>query len=83
MALKEKITAAVEEYVSTPEAWDDAQLTIDPASGTVELVEQEEAENLPDSIDVYDIMDLVEMDAEGAWKPDAENIAEVAAEYDA
>ena len=81
MTLKEKITAAVEEYVSTPEAWDDAQLTVNPATGTVELVEQEEAENLPDSIDVYDIMDLVEMDAEGAWKPDAENIAEVGANY--
>lgn len=78
MTLREKIAAAVEEYISTPEAWDDAQLTVDPVSGKVELVEREEAEELPDNIDVYDLMDFVEMTPDGEWKADPEAIASAA-----
>lgn len=74
--------AAVEEYVATPEAWDDAQLAVDPVAGRVELVEEEEAETLPDTIDVYDIMDLVEMTPDGIWIPDAESIGEAAGNYE-
>lgn len=81
MTIREKIVAAVEEYVSAPEAWDDAQLTVDPATERVDLVEEEEAESLPDEVDVYDIMDLVEMTPDGAWIPDGDSIDEAAENY--
>jgi len=81
MTIKEKITEAVEDYVANPEAWDDAQLTVDPVMGSVGIVEEEEAESLSDTIDVYDIMDLVEMTPDGVWIPDAESIGEAAANY--
>lgn len=72
--LKKAVVAAVSEYVAATEAWDDAQLAVDTATGTARIVEEEDAETLPDSIDIYDIMDLVEMDSEGVWKPDMESI---------
>lgn len=81
MELKDKILEAVKEYVESPEAWDDAQLVIDPTSGTAHLVEEEEAGSLPDEIDVYDIMDLVGMNPAGEWIPDMENISSVATSY--
>ncbi|MDE6392538.1 MAG: hypothetical protein K2L59_04640 [Muribaculaceae bacterium] len=72
--LKKAVVAAVSEYVAATEAWDDAQLAVDTATGAARIVEEEDAETLPDSIDIYDIMDLVEMDSEGVWKPDMESI---------
>lgn len=79
--LKDRILAAVEDYVATPEAWEEAQLIINPATGEVDLIEIEEADDLADDIDVYAVMDLVEMTPDGAWIPDPEAIASVAADY--
>lgn len=78
--LKTDILSAVEEYVASTEAWEDAQLAVDTIDGNVELVEAEETESLPDSVDVYDVMDFVEMTPDGNWIPDAETIAATAAE---
>lgn len=78
--LKTDILSAVEEYVESTEAWEDAQLAVDTLAGNVELVEAEEAESLPDSVDVYDVMDFVEMTPEGNWIPDADTIAATAEE---
>lgn len=75
--LKTNILEAVEEYVAKPEAWEEAQLTIDPSTGKVDIVEIEDADNLPDSIDVYAMMDLIQMTPSGAWIPDPEAIDEV------
>ena len=72
--LKNAVVAAVSEYVAATEAWDDAQLAVDTATGAARIIEEEETVTLPDSVDIYDIMDLVEMDSEGVWKPDMENI---------
>lgn len=74
--LKSDILNAVEEYVAKPEAWEEAQLTIDP-SGAVDIVEIEEADELPVNIDVYAMMDLVEMTPDGRWIPDIDTIEEI------
>lgn len=79
--LKKAIGAAVSEYVSATEAWDDAMLTVDTVSGAVGLAEEEETEDLPDSVDVYDIMDFIEMDPDGTWKTDEDSIDSVVGEY--
>lgn len=79
--LRASILEAVEDYVETPEAWEDAMLTIDTLTGEVALVESEECEELPDVIDEYDIMDLVKMDASGNWIPDEESIDSVVEDY--
>ncbi len=84
--LKEKILAAVEEFIAGEESYDDnAQISINPATGDVELIAGME---LPDdtessSIDYYDVMDLVMMSPaeSGKWLADTEAIASVAAEY--
>lgn len=78
---KKAIQAAVSEYVSATEAWDDAMLTVDTVSGAVGLAEEEETEDLPDSVDVYDIMDFIEMDPDGTWKTDEDSIDSVVGEY--
>ena len=75
--LRQNIAAAVNEYVATPEAWEDAQLTVDPDNGDVDIVEIEEADNLDDRIDVYPMMDFVEMTPDGEWIPDEEAIDSV------
>lgn len=79
--LKKAIQAAVSEYVSATEAWDDAMLMVDTVSGAVGLAEEEETEDLPDSVDVYDIMDFIEMDPDGTWKTDEDSIDSVVGEY--
>ncbi len=79
--LEKKILGAVEEYLAIPEAWEDAQLTVDTLTGEADLVEAEEADSLPDTTDEYDIMDLVEMTPDGSWIADRENIASVAESY--
>lgn len=73
--LKKNLRAAVEEYLSTPEAWDDAMLAVNPETGEVDLVDLDEAEKLPENIDEYDIMEFIEMDSEGHWKVDEEAIS--------
>lgn len=79
--LKRNLLSAVEEYLSTAEAWDDAMVAVDTESGHVDLVEAEEADALPDTIDEYDIMDLVEMTPDGKWIPDNAAIESIASEY--
>lgn len=80
--LKADLLSAIEEYVSTTESWNDAVLTIEPSTGRVELMESEEAEEMPeDKIDIWNPMDLVEMTPDGTWKPDPENIDSVLDEY--
>lgn len=70
----EELLAAVELYVSSTEAWDDAVLTYDTATGKAEVMEAEDAEKLPESVDVFDIMDFVEMTPEGKWIADKETV---------
>lgn len=79
--LKNNILEAVSDYVSATEAWDDAVLAVDTAAGTASLMEEEESEHLPNTVDVYDIMDFVEMDSAGTWVPDEDSIASVADGY--
>lgn len=78
--LKSDILNAVEEYVDKPEAWEEAQLILDPSTGNVDIVEIEEADELPDSIDVFAMMDLVEMTPDGRWIPDLSAIQEIVRE---
>lgn len=81
--LKADVTSAIEEYSSTPEAWEDAVLTVNPANGEVKLMEAEEAEALPEeSIDIWNPMDLIEMTHDGAWEPDPANIDSLIEEYE-
>ena len=82
MDINGKVLEKVREYISADESYDDdAQITIDPESLEVGLVDGEEADGLADSIDSYPAMDVVEMTADGKWVPDTEAIASVAAEY--
>lgn len=78
--LKSKVLAAVKEYVARPEAWEDAQLVIDPVTEEVELQEIEETDKLPDSIDVYAVMDFIEMTPDGRWMPDRQAIDDLISE---
>ncbi len=78
--LKSRVLAAVEDYVSKPEAWEEAQVVINPADGSVELMEIEDTDNLPDEIDVYAVMDLIEMTPDGRWVPDPDAISELSAQ---
>ena len=78
--IKKHIVSAVEEYLSTPEAWEDAVVAIHPDTGAVDLVDAEEAEHLPESIDEYDIMNFIRMTTEGEWVADDEAIDSVAEE---
>lgn len=83
LKLKADVTSAMEEYTSAPEAWEDAVLTVDPATGDVKLIEAEEAESLPEeSIDIWNPMDLIEMTPEGAWKADLAGIDSLVEEYE-
>ena len=81
---KDKIASemldAVELYVSSTEAWDDAVLTFDTATGKASVMESEDAEKLPETVDVFDIMDFVEMTPDGKWIADKETIEATAQE---
>ena len=75
--LANRITNAVAEYIADEELYDDnAQVVVDPVSGDVKLVDGDEDVD-DEAMDVYDVMDLVRMNADGVWEPDAEAIAEV------
>lgn len=72
-----RIANAVAEYIADEELYDDnAQVVVDPVSGDVKLVDGDEDVD-DEAMDVYDVMDLVRMNADGVWEPDAEAIAEV------
>ena len=84
--LEKRLLAAVEEFIVGEESYDDnAQISIDPVSRTVELIAGDELPEDTDSsaLDYYDVMDMVMMSPEepGKWLPDNEAIASVAAEY--
>lgn len=77
----ELLTAAVREYIAGEEEYsDDVQLRINTVTWAVDIADPED--DLPDC-DYYPVMDLVAMSATdpGAWEPDADAIAEVAADY--
>lgn len=81
--LKADVVSAMEEYTSAPEAWEDAVLAVDPATGEVKLLEAEEADTLPEeSIDIWNPMDLIGMTPDGAWKADPAGIDSLVEEYE-
>lgn len=79
--LKEKIVDAIDEYLEATEAWDDALLAIDTATDEVFLIEEEEAVD-DDGVDLYDIMDFIEMTPDGEWIRDDEAIDSVVEDYE-
>lgn len=79
--LKDKIIDAIDEYLEATEAWDDALLAIDTATGEVFLIEEEEADDDSDA-DLYDIMEFIEMTSDGEWIRDDEAIDSVVEDYE-
>ncbi len=79
--LKDKIIDAIDEYLEATEAWDDALLAIDTATGEVSLIEEEEADDDADA-DLYDIMEFIEMTSDGEWIRDDEAIDSVVEDYE-
>lgn len=79
--LKDKIVDAIDEYLEATEAWDDALLAIDTATGEVFLIEEEEADDDSDA-DLYDIMEFIEMTSDGEWIRDDEAIDSVVEDYE-
>lgn len=79
--LEKNIRAAVEEYIDGEESYgDNTIVAINPHSGEVSLHDEDEADK---NLDLYDVMDLVFMDASepGIWKVDDEAIDSVIEEY--
>ena len=76
--IRDAVNQAVNDYLEATEAWDDVVIAIDLESGKVELMEEEDSEKLPDSYDVYDIMDFIHMTPDGKWLPDSDAIASLA-----
>lgn len=75
------IRKTVEEYLQQEEAYgDDAQLKVNPSTGSVTIADGDDDD--PAS-DYWPMMDLVAMSETepGKWLPDDAAIAEVAAEY--
>ena len=79
--LKDKIVDAIDEYLEATEAWDDALLAIDTATDEVFLIEEEEAVD-DDGVDLYDIMDFIEMTPDGEWIRDDQAIDSVVEDYE-
>ncbi|MDD6942946.1 MAG: hypothetical protein SOV24_03260 [Muribaculaceae bacterium] len=79
--LKEKIVDAIDEYLEATEAWDDALLAIAIDGKEVYLVEEEEAVD-DDGVDLYDIMDFIEMTPDGEWIRDDQAIDSVVEDYE-
>lgn len=77
--LADEIARAVADYIADEELYDDnAQVVVDPVSGTVRLIDgDEDVDNV--NLDVYDVMDLVRMNGDGVWEPDIEAIADALA----
>ncbi|MGM9867787.1 MAG: hypothetical protein ACI303_08090 [Lepagella sp.] len=78
--LKEKIVDAIDEYLEATEAWDDALLAIAIDGKEVYLVEEEETVD-DDGVDLYDIMDFIEMTPDGEWIRDDQAIDSVVEDY--
>lgn len=79
--LESEIRAAVEEYIDGEESYgDNMVVAIDPASGAVVLEDEDEADQ---TWDLYDVMDLIDMDSAdpGVWKVDNDAIESVIEEY--
>lgn len=75
------LTEIVTDYIDGEESYgDDAQLQINTTTWEMEVADPEN--DLP-NCDYYPMMDLVKMSVEnpGEWEPDADAIADVAAEY--
>ncbi len=75
------LTALVKEYIAEEEAYsDDVQLQINTTDWQMEIADPEN--DLP-NCDYYPMMDLIRMSAStpGAWEPDTDAIADVAADY--
>ena len=79
--MKEKIVDAIDEYLEATEAWDDALLAIAIDGKEVYLVEEEEAVD-DDGVDLYDIMDFIEMTPDGEWIRDDQAIDSVVEDYE-
>lgn len=79
--LKDKIVDAIDEYLEATEAWDDALLAIAIDGKEVYLVEEEEAVD-DDGVDLYDIMDFIEMTPDGEWIRDDQAIDSVVEDYE-
>ena len=75
--IRNNVRKAVQEYLESPEQWDDAMLAVDPANSEVRIIELEEAESLPDDIDEYDMMEFIEMTPDGKWQVDDDAIAAI------
>lgn len=70
---KEAVIKAVEQYIADEECYDDnAQLTVNPETHEVALADGDD--DLPDELDQYSVMDLVQMDADGRWQVDMEAV---------
>lgn len=59
---------------------DDIYLSIDPATLATSLADVEKADSDNDA-DYYNVMDLLTFDTDGAMRPDADAVDEVAASY--
>lgn len=89
--LKRNLTKAVQDYLAEEETYDDnAQLQIDPQTGTVNIVDSGELQDEgidieadPAGMDYYDVMDFVMMNpaVPGQWIVDTEAVDSVADEY--
>ena len=78
--LVKEVTDGVQDYIANEEGYDDnAQLVIDPKTFTVTVVDGDD--ELNEEFDHYDIMDLIEMDTDGNWKPNPEAIKGLAETY--
>lgn len=79
--LNDRIADVVKTFIADEEQYTDfAQLAINPSSLELEIADAED--DLPE-FDYYPMMDLVRADPAnpGAWLPDMDAIADVAAEY--
>lgn len=76
-----RMTETVNDYIAGEESYsDDVQLEINTVTWEMDIADPEN--DLP-NCDYYPVMDLVKMSTEqpGKWEPDADAIADVAAEY--
>lgn len=72
------VEAAIDDYLLATEAFDDAVIAVDPATHQVDIMEEEYAD---DNLDIYDVMDFIEMDPNGIWRRDQEAIKLLADDY--
>lgn len=81
---KEEFIKAVSDligtYVADEELYDDsAQLVVNPDNHEASLADGDE--EIDGSLDQYDVMDLVRMDAGGKWIVDNQAVSDLADEY--